>query len=56
MGDAGAITTNNEKLAIKMQRFANHGGLVKGEHLIQGINSRIDGIQAAILRVKLNHL
>ena len=56
MGDAGAITTNNEKLAIKMQRFANHGGLVKGEHLIQGINSRIDGIQAAILRVKLNHI
>lgn len=54
MGDAGAITTNNDELAIKMRRFANHGGLVKGEHLIPGINSRLDTMQAAILRVKLN--
>lgn len=54
MGDGGAITTNDPEIAIKMRRFANHGGLVKGEHLIQGINSRLDTIQAAILRIKLS--
>ena len=53
MGDGGAVTTNNPELAITMRRFANHGGLIKGEHLIQGINSRLDTIQAAILRIKL---
>ncbi|QWE00771.1 DegT/DnrJ/EryC1/StrS family aminotransferase [Polynucleobacter sp. JS-Mosq-20-D10] len=56
MGDAGAITTNDEFLADKMAMFARHGGLKKGEHKIEGINSRLDGIQAAILSVKLPHL
>lgn len=56
MGDAGAITTNDEKLAEKMTMFARHGGLKKGDHNIEGINSRMDGIQAAILSVKLPHL
>lgn len=56
MGDAGAVTTNNQELGERMRRFANHGGLFKGEHLIQGINSRLDGIQAAVLRVKLKHV
>lgn len=56
MGDAGAIITNNKELAHRMTIFARHGGLKKGEHLIEGINSRMDGIQAAVLSVKLPHL
>ena len=56
MGDAGAITTSDNNLAIAMARFARHGGLEKGEHLVEGINSRMDGIQAAILSAKLPHL
>lgn len=56
MGDAGAATTNSDDLSYKMARFARHGGIKKGDHEIEGINSRLDGIQAAILRVKLPHL
>ncbi len=56
MGDAGALVTNDEKLAERMAMFARHGGLTKGEHRIEGINSRLDGIQAAVLSVKLPHL
>ncbi len=56
MGDAGAITTNDATLADKMAMFARHGGLTKGDHRIEGINSRLDGLQAAILAVKLPHL
>lgn len=56
MGDAGAIVTNDQALAEKMTMFARHGGLKKGDHQIEGINSRLDGIQAAILSVKLPHL
>ena len=56
MGDAGAITTADPALARRMAMFARHGGLTKGEHLIEGINSRLDGLQAAILSVKLQHL
>lgn len=56
MGDAGAIVTNDPVLADKMAMFARHGGLRKGDHQIEGINSRLDGIQAAILSVKLPHL
>lgn len=54
MGDAGAVVTNSDDLANWMRLFARHGG--KGNHRIEGINSRLDGIQAAILRVKLPHL
>ncbi len=56
MGDGGCLITNNEELAIKSQMFARHGGLFKGEHKIEGMNSRLDGIQAAVLNVKLDHL
>jgi dTDP-4-amino-4,6-dideoxygalactose transaminase len=56
MGDAGAIVTNDAVLAERMAMFARHGGLRKGEHRIEGINSRLDGLQAAILSVKLPHL
>jgi dTDP-4-amino-4,6-dideoxygalactose transaminase len=55
-GDAGCVITNKEELAIKIRRLANHGGLSKDEHLIEGFNSRLDTIQAAILNVKLPHL
>ncbi|USD65118.1 DegT/DnrJ/EryC1/StrS family aminotransferase [Vibrio sp. SCSIO 43136] len=56
MGDAGAATTNDKQLAERMAKFARHGGLVKGVHDIEGINSRLDGLQAAILNVKLKYL
>ncbi|UOE80899.1 DegT/DnrJ/EryC1/StrS family aminotransferase [Vibrio splendidus] len=56
MGDAGAATTNDKELAEHMAKFARHGGLVKGVHEIEGINSRLDGLQAAILNVKLKYL
>lgn len=56
MGDAGAIVTDDAALADQMAKFARHGGLRKGDHEIEGINSRMDGLQAAILNVKLPHL
>lgn len=56
MGDAGAIVTDDEVLAERMAMFARHGGLKKHDHRIEGINSRLDGLQAGILRVKLAHL
>lgn len=52
-GDAGAIITNNAELASKMKMYANHGALVKHTHLMEGINSRLDGLQASILSAKL---
>ena len=56
MGDAGAIVTDDAKLAEQMTMLARHGGLVKHQHRIEGINSRLDGLQAAILSAKLKHL
>lgn len=56
MGDAGAVVTNDTSLANKMAMFARHGGLTKGDHKIEGINSRMDGLQAAILSIKLNYI
>jgi len=55
-GDAGAIVTQDDKLADKMRMFANHGALIKHSHEIEGINSRMDGLQAAILSVKLKYI
>ena len=55
-GDGGCIITNNDTLAEKMRMFANHGALIKHEHHIEGINSRLDGLQAAILSVKLPYI
>ena len=54
MGDAGCIVTGREDIAEYATLYARHGG--KGEHIIEGINSRMDGIQAAILNVKLKHI
>jgi len=53
-GDAGCIVTNDDQLADWSATFARHGG--KGEHVMEGINSRLDGLQAAVLNVKLPHL
>jgi dTDP-4-amino-4,6-dideoxygalactose transaminase len=55
-GDGGAITTNDAKLAKKCRMLANHGRLSKYDHEFEGRNSRLDGLQAAILSVKLKHL
>ena len=56
MGDAGAITTQRDDLAVYMRMFARHGGLKKGDHQIEGMNSRLDGLQASILNVKLKYI
>nr|MBP7216751.1 DegT/DnrJ/EryC1/StrS family aminotransferase [Candidatus Omnitrophota bacterium] len=55
-GDAGAIVTNDDALARAMRMFSRYGGLEKHQHEIEGINSRTDGLQAAILSVKLQHI
>jgi dTDP-4-amino-4,6-dideoxygalactose transaminase len=55
-GDGGAIFTNDEDLAKKLQMIANHGQAKKYHHESIGVNSRLDTIQAAILNVKLKHL
>lgn len=55
-GDAGAITTNNEEIATTSRMIANHGQLKKHHHLIEGRNSRLDGIHAAVLNVKLQYV
>jgi dTDP-4-amino-4,6-dideoxygalactose transaminase len=53
-GDAGCLVANDDRLADWMVTFARHGG--KGDHIMEGINSRMDGLQAAILNAKLPHL
>jgi len=55
-GDAGAIVTNKEELATRMRMFKNHGRSGKYDHEFEGVNSRLDGLQAAVLNVKLRHL
>jgi len=55
-GDGGAIVTNDEKLAEKCRMIANHGRIAKYDHEFEGRNSRLDGLQAAILSVKLKYL
>lgn len=56
MGDGGAVTTGDAALAERMAMLARHGGLKKGDHQIEGVNSRLDGLQAAILLAKMPHL
>ncbi|MBH30791.1 MAG: erythromycin biosynthesis sensory transduction protein eryC1 [Candidatus Marinimicrobia bacterium] len=55
-GDGGAVLTNDDDLAEKIRRIANHGALGKHDHEIGGVNSRLDGIQAAVLSVKLQYI
>ena len=56
LGDAGAITTNRADLADRVRVLRNYGSRVKYVNEVQGVNSRIDPIQAAVLRAKLPHL
>ncbi len=56
LGDAGAVTTNNDELADAIRALANYGSKKKYENIYQGLNSRLDEIQAAVLRVKLKRL
>ena len=55
-GDGGAIITRDEPLATKLRMIANHGQRKKYQHDVIGVNSRLDTLQAAILKVKLSHL
>lgn len=56
MGDGGALFTNDDELAAQIRVIANHGQTVLYHHDEIGVNSRLDSIQAAILRIKLGHL
>ena len=55
-GDGGAIVTSDDVLARKARMFANHGRIDKYDHELEGVNSRLDALQAAILGVKLKYL
>jgi len=55
-GDAGALVTDNAEWASAARMFANHGRSKKYDHDFEGVNSRLDGLQAAILSVKVRHL
>jgi dTDP-4-amino-4,6-dideoxygalactose transaminase len=55
-GDGGAIFTNDDMLADKLRMIANHGQKVRYYHEMVGCNSRLDTLQAAVLRIKLKHL
>lgn len=55
-GDAGCIITNDSQLAEKCRMYARHGALIKHQHKMEGINSRLDGIQAAVLLAKLPYI
>ena len=56
LGDGGAVTTNDEELANTIKALGNYGSHKKYENLYKGINSRLDEMQAAMLRVKLRYL
>lgn len=56
LGDGGCITTNDEEIASKVKALGNYGSDYKYHHIYQGTNSRLDELQAALLRVKLSQL
>ena len=56
LGDGGAIVTADPALAAKLRELRNYGSAVKYRHDLQGVNSRLDELQAAVLRAKLPHL
>ena len=56
MGDAGILTTDDDQLAAKLRRLRDHGQHPRYHHSLVGVNSRLDTIQAAVLKVKLQHL
>ena len=55
-GEAGIVVTNNREVATSVQMLRNHGSTERYQHAAYGVNSRMDEIQAAVLRVKLRHL
>ncbi|MCC7502136.1 MAG: DegT/DnrJ/EryC1/StrS family aminotransferase, partial [Flavobacteriales bacterium] len=55
-GDGGALFTNDESIAKKLRRVCNHGSDVRYYHEVIGVNSRLDSLQAAVLRIKLRNL
>ena len=56
LGDGGAITTDDDELAEKIMTLRNYGSKIKYHHILKGMNSRLDEVQAAVLDVKLKHL
>ena len=56
LGDGGAVTTNDEEFSKKIEALRNYGSHIKYQNIYQGVNSRLDEIQAAILDVKLKYL
>ena len=56
LGDGGAVTTNDPQLAERIRLLRNYGSRVKYVNEVKGVNSRLDPLQAAVLRVKLRHL
>jgi dTDP-4-amino-4,6-dideoxygalactose transaminase len=56
LGDAGCVVTNDEALAARVRMLGNYGSTTKYQHDLKGCNSRIDEIQAAVLRIKLRHV
>lgn len=56
LGDGGAVTTSSEVFARRIRELRNYGSVEKGTHEVKGVNSRLDEVQAAVLRVKLRHL
>ena len=56
LGDAGAVVTDSKKIADKVRAIANYGSLEKYKHIYKGINSRLDEMQAGLLRIKLKEL
>ncbi len=55
-GDGGALFTNNDELAVKIKMISNHGQSKQYHHDVVGCNSRLDNLQAAVLRIKLRNL
>lgn len=55
-GDGGAVVTNNNQIALKVKMLRDHGRTTKYEHEMEGFNSRLDAMQASILKVKLKYL
>lgn len=56
LGDAGCLITHNPTLAEQLRRFVNHGGLSKDDHSMEGMNSRMDALQAAVLTYRIDQL
>lgn len=56
LGDGGAVTTDDDELAEKIRMLRNYGSVTKNVHELAGVNSRLDELQAAVLRARLPHL